>query len=405
MNTIIIYMVKAAVYLIAFCLVYLLLLKRDTAHGRNRAFILTSLLVSFALPLITFNIGSSQELRMFNRLLAEVFITPESGKVQQGAAEAARIISYVYLAGFIGAMLKLVLDMAVVAWLILKYREPGNRIIKFHNFSTSGFSAMGYIFINGKLSDEDAGSIIDHERNHLGNNHYIDIIILKIIGALQWFNPAIHLFDKELRAIHEFQADRQCLDSGIPVVRYQSLLLNQVFRGSGLKLTNSFSNPSLVRKRMLMMTRKRSSPFADLKLAIAIPVTLVVFLSVSAKPSLNIPPPPPPPAAETEEVPFIVVEEMPMFPGGDVELLRYISLNTVYPETAKQNNIEGRVIIRFCVTSRGTISQASVLKGVSPELDREALRVVSSLPEFIPGRQGGVAVPVWYMVPITFTLR
>lgn len=108
---------------------------------------------------------------------------------------------------------------------------------------------------------------------------------------------------------------------------------------------------------------------------------------------------------EPEEVPFVVVEEMPMFPGGDAALLKYIAENTQYPEVAKENNIQGRVIVRFCVTAKGGVSQVSVLKGVDPELDAEAMRVVNTLPPFKPGKQGGKPVPVWYMVPITFTLK
>jgi periplasmic protein TonB len=109
--------------------------------------------------------------------------------------------------------------------------------------------------------------------------------------------------------------------------------------------------------------------------------------------------------AEAEEVPFVVVEEMPMYPGGDTELLKYIAEHTNYPEVAKENNIQGRVIVRFCVTAKGGVSQVSVLKGVDPELDAEAVRVVTTLPPFKPGKQGGKPVPVWYMVPITFTLK
>jgi protein TonB len=108
---------------------------------------------------------------------------------------------------------------------------------------------------------------------------------------------------------------------------------------------------------------------------------------------------------DPEATPFVIVEEMPMFPGGDIELLKYIAANTVYPEVAKENNIQGKVIIRFCVTSKGGVSQVSVLKGVDPELDKEAIRVVNTLPTFKPGKQGGKPVPVWYMVPINFTLK
>jgi periplasmic protein TonB len=106
-----------------------------------------------------------------------------------------------------------------------------------------------------------------------------------------------------------------------------------------------------------------------------------------------------------QEVPFVVVEEMPMFPGGDSTLLAYISKNTKYPESAKTNKIQGKVIVRFCVTSKGGVDRISVLKGVNPELDAEAARVVATLPQFKPGKQGGRSVPVWYMVPIDFSLK
>jgi len=109
--------------------------------------------------------------------------------------------------------------------------------------------------------------------------------------------------------------------------------------------------------------------------------------------------------AEPEQQPFIVVEEMPEFPGGTVELQKWLMEHTQYPEIAKENNIQGKVIVRFCVTPKGGVSQVSVLKGVDPELDKEAMRVVTTLPPFKPGKQGGKPVPVWFMVPIAFTLK
>jgi protein TonB len=108
---------------------------------------------------------------------------------------------------------------------------------------------------------------------------------------------------------------------------------------------------------------------------------------------------------DPEAEPFVVVEEMPMFPGGEVELLKWIMEHTQYPEVAKENNIQGKVIVRFCVTSKGTVDRVSILKGVDTELDKEAIRVVQMLPAFKPGKQGGKPVPVWYMVPINFTLK
>lgn len=448
-------MIKAAVYMIAFYIVYSLLLSRDTSYSRNRAFILLSLLSALILPLIPFQTIKPLNIQLFGKFLSEVFVTASSNasKTVSTVHTASGILQTIYSLYIIVAFIfifKLLIDLLNLLFLILRHNQQGSRIIRFHGFNTSGFSAMGYIFINSRLSPEDAGEIIRHEQNHLKQNHFIDIILIEIIKALQWFNPVIYLFNRSLRAIHEYQADQECLCSGVPIVNYQSLLLNQVFKSGGFNLTNSFSNPSLIKKRMLMMTKKRTPDFAALKMLIVVPVAAIVFLAISAYreipnssvkqlvPSVLIqnksaetdgeqvappPPPPPPPSAKTSESkenvavikeesvgdsqkePFVVVEEMPMFPGGDAALLRYIGENTIYPEISKASNVQGRVIIRFCVTEKGGISQISVIKGISPELDAEAMRVVKTLPDFKPGRQGGIAVPVWYMVPITFTLK
>ncbi len=109
-----------------------------------------------------------------------------------------------------------------------------------------------------------------------------------------------------------------------------------------------------------------------------------------------------------EEAPtevFVVVEEMPSFPGGDKALMDFINANIQYPEIAKENNIQGTVTVRFCVTYKGTIDQVSVLRGVDPSLDQEAIRVIKMLPPWKPGKQGGKPVNVWYVWPIKFVLQ
>jgi TonB family protein len=166
---------------------------------------------------------------------------------------------------------------------------------------------------------------------------------------------------------------------------------------------------------------KTKIPF-NLKFLLFIPLLVFIMYGViscsagrkAAKSTTEVapppPPPPPPPPAQKPEVgqkegdAYLTVDEMPMFPGGDAELLRYIAVNTKYPKEAKDQNIQGRVITRFKVNADGTVSDVSVLKGVNTYLDAEALKVVSTIPKFTPGKLNGVAVPVWYMVPISFSL-
>jgi protein TonB len=108
---------------------------------------------------------------------------------------------------------------------------------------------------------------------------------------------------------------------------------------------------------------------------------------------------------EKEHEPFLSVQEMPEPNGGLSALYKYIADNTQYPLIAKENNIEGKVFVRFCVTSKGAVDQVSILKGVNPELDAEAIRVVKTFPTFKPGKQDGKPVPVWFSVIIIFQLQ
>ncbi len=102
---------------------------------------------------------------------------------------------------------------------------------------------------------------------------------------------------------------------------------------------------------------------------------------------------------------FLIVEEMPEFPGGDVELRKYIATNVKYPEIAKENGISGRVYIQFVINSKGMVTDVKVARGVDPVLDAEAIRVVQSMPAWKPGKQRGKPVKVSYTVPINFTLQ
>lgn len=109
---------------------------------------------------------------------------------------------------------------------------------------------------------------------------------------------------------------------------------------------------------------------------------------------------------EDEEAPvFFIVEEMPIFPGGEVGLRTYISKNVKYPNIARENDIQGKVYVRFVVKSDGNVDKVTIARSVDPILDKEAVRVVKNLPRWKPGKQRGKSVNVWYTVPINFQLQ
>ena len=105
-----------------------------------------------------------------------------------------------------------------------------------------------------------------------------------------------------------------------------------------------------------------------------------------------------------EEI-FTAVEQMPQFPGGEGELLKYISTHIKYPPMAAENNIQGRVVVKFVVKKDGNVGEVVVLRGKDPDLDKEAVRVVKTLPKLIPGKMNGQSVSVWYTLPINFKLQ
>ena len=127
--------------------------------------------------------------------------------------------------------------------------------------------------------------------------------------------------------------------------------------------------------------------------------------AVRSEIAVAAPPPPPAPKPEVATKVFDVVEEMPSFPGGSAALMSYLSSNTKYPVVAQENGVQGKVIISFVVERDGSISDVKVARSVDPSLDREAQRVVKSMPRWTPGKQNGQTVRVKYTVPVVFRLQ
>ena len=424
MSALLIYMIKTAVYLAGFFLVFRLFLSRDTLYGRNRIFILMSVISSLILPLITIQAIKPLNIPVFGKVLSEILIsgnTTDTSMISNtNSLDGYRWLFFIYITGVILFGLKLAIDCLELVFLVIRQRTDDSRIIRFQGLNTAGFSAFGHVFINKRLTEGEADEIIKHEQNHLNYNHSFDIAFMEIVKVLQWFNPVIHMFSRSLRAIHEYQADEECINLGMSINNYQRLLMNQVFKSKIFTITNSFSNPSLLKKRMIMMTKRRSNAVANLKLLLVLPVIAFVLLVISSCQANNKttdtiteemappPPPPPPPIAETDTsvAPFVDVDQMPAFAGGEAGLLDFITKNTKYPEKAKLNGKQGKVLVRFAVETDGKVDRITILKGVDPELDMEAFRVVSSLPPFEKvGVKDGKNVPVWFMVPINFTLE
>jgi protein TonB len=172
----------------------------------------------------------------------------------------------------------------------------------------------------------------------------------------------------------------------------------------------SINKPS---KNAIMKTSKKindSGKFTLLVMSVLV-VALIAFSSCGKAndpnaPNTEVPAPPPPPVPVNPDSVYVQVDELPVFPGGDTTLLKYIADNVVYPAGARINKIQGKVVVRLIVEKDCSVSNVEIVKGVNPLLDAEAIRVVKTLPKFVsPAKKDGVAVGVHYMIPISFALK
>jgi periplasmic protein TonB len=148
-----------------------------------------------------------------------------------------------------------------------------------------------------------------------------------------------------------------------------------------------------------MKTKMNFTALANLKIYMVLPLIAVAIIALSSCGKNKTP------STDSETV-YTKVDVMPVFNGGDQEILNYIAKNTVYPEAAKINNITGKVIVKLIVEKDGSVSHVEILQGVNPLLDAEAVRVIGTLPKFEkPGILNGKPVAVNYMIPITFKLQ
>jgi TonB family protein len=474
MNSAINFLVESGVSLALLSLIYILFLRKETFFRLNRLFLLASLVFSITLPFLHLRVYEPKSV-----MLAEVTVTPYRNLVEAvtiygqdlsgtvvNTISSSRLIIAVYLIGLLLFTFRFMFRLVQIGLLI--HRNPVHKAGKIRyvhlNNNFSPFSFLNFVFINPERSnDAEYHEVLAHELEHIRQGHTFDVLILEVLTILQWFNPFMWMLKRVIRENHEFLADRAVLETGVNAAHYKKLLLSQVV-GFQLEIANNF-NSSLIKKRIKMISKIKSSKFANFKYmvgALSVLALILVFaceqketteltpdneksgtvqlkvegdkiringddvdmakveaiiksgnIRVSkdslgntyiwsepeqkAEPSTML-------TSDGEQV-FFIVEKMPEFPGGDLALRQYIASAVKYPDVAVQNGIQGKVYVTFTVGKDGVVKDAKIARGVDPSLDKEALRVVSSLPTWIPGKQRGEAVNVQYTVPINFALK
>lgn len=449
-----IYSLKVALCLTAFYLVYKLLLSRETFFGFNRAVLLGMAGVSLLLPLVRFTVESAPEPVGGFVVVEDIVMQAVAADAPSFSVTAAQVCFAIYIIGVAFFACREVWSLLCLRRMLrggrVAGRDGGVKTVVAKG-DVSPFSWMGNIMISEKDYRDHPEYILLHERAHIAGRHSFDILLCDLLIVFQWFNPAAWLLKAELQSVHEYEADRRVLSSGVNASEYQLLLIRKAVGDKLFSMANNLTQSSL-KKRITMMLKKKSNPWSRARMLVAVPVAavaVVAFATPKAESLSNViesesealvskvmpavkaqadgssqgatemaAADAAPVKAEAEAQPkadapeaivpdgddkvYDVVEQQPEFPGGTSGLAKWLGDNIKYPAEAAKQGIEGRVIVQFVVGIDGTVSNVKLMRPVNPLLDQEALRVVTAMPKWTPGKQDGKPVAVKYTIPVTF---
>ncbi|MDH6307742.1 murein DD-endopeptidase MepM/ murein hydrolase activator NlpD [Dysgonomonas sp. PFB1-18] len=312
MDVFLIYIFKSAIYLILLYICIRAFFSKETFFGFNRWVLLSGTLICMLLPLVRITIEQPSVIQQPFAMIEEAIVSPnvsipdqytsgalnteltdieEPAIFQNSSVYTGKVLAVIYLIG--GFLNILILLRSVLAmWnLIRKGRKvdySGYTLVLVSN-NISPFSWGQYIVLSEDDYKHNPEEILVHELAHIRHRHSADLIFLELILLIQWFNPAMWLLKREMKDIHEYQADMCVLQSGIDAKKYQLLLVKKAVGSSSYTLANSF-NHSKIKKRITMMLKEKSNKWAQLKLLLLLPIvslTAYAFARPEVRESLD----------------------------------------------------------------------------------------------------------------------
>ena len=302
MGAFFIYILKSAVCLVLFYLFFKLLLSRETFHRFNRVALLGVLLFSLLIPCIEVTtrhqvevqqaVLSIEQLLMMAEMENATPVEIEAGEWQQAPAPISlswiQIALLIYLAGIVVLVCRNVYSLLCLLRLICSGKreklESGITLVV-HDRALAPFSWMRYIVISRKDLEENGREILIHEAAHIRNRHSWDLLIADICIFFQWFNPGAWLLKQELQNIHEYEADETVINEGVNAKEYQLLLIKKAVGTRLYSMANSF-NHSKLKKRITMMLKEKSNPWARLKYLYVLPLAAIA-VTAFARPEIS----------------------------------------------------------------------------------------------------------------------
>ena len=414
MTPFLLYIGRSSLYLALFYAFFLLVMRRTTFFRLNRILLLAGTVTCFLLPVL--RLRSVEVPFLMAGPLTEAASEPAL-TAGPSAASPFPYLELLYILGFLA-----VLGWTAVA-MVRMYRtirkgaatrlDSGIWLI-LTEADIPSFS-WGRTIVMSRKDSEQNPVIRLHEEAHIRKAHTLDILLFTAVTLVHWFNPLVWITLSELKLLHEYEADDAVLNHGIDATQYQLLLVRKAVGDKRFTLANGFQHAKL-KNRIDMMLQAPSSGWKRLSWLAILPFlagTMFLCNPVRAKVvSADLPETAlseTAPAAlpdTTKGLPYNQVEVKPTFQGSDAgEFAKWVHENLKYPQTAKDADVQGRVVAQFVVGSDGKVGDVKVLRGVHPDLDAEVVRVISSSPDWTPGYVKGEPVKVTYTFPVVFKTR
>ena len=289
-----VYILKSSVCLALFYLFYRLLLSNETFHRFNRMALLGLLVLSCLIPLMEVTVKDPSDVSLPFLSLEEMLMmaSVESVEVVEEAEPVVfpwrELLLMGYLAGILFFFLRHVWSLGRMLRLIGRCQKEmlGQGIVLFtHREKVAPFSWMKAIVISEADLEESGEAILKHESAHIRNGHSWDLLLAEVCIFFQWFNPAAWLLKQELQNIHEFEADEWVISQGIDAKKYQLLLIKKAVGARLYSIANSFNHSSL-KKRITMMIKKKSNPWARMKYLYVLPLAAIA-VAAFARPEVS----------------------------------------------------------------------------------------------------------------------
>lgn len=288
-----VYIVKSSICLAGFYLFYRLLLSKETFHRFNRIALLTLLLLSLLLPLVQLTTIEQTEVHQTMLTIEQLLMMADMPVSEVTPAEAVtlsgiQILLMVYLSGVLFFACRHIYSLGRLLMLLRsgeKEKMENGMTLVIHQQKISPFSWMKYIVISKVDLEEDGREILIHEAAHVRNRHSVDLLIADICIFFQWFNPASWLLKQELQNIHEYEADESVIREGVNARQYQLLLIKKAVGTRLYSMANSF-NHSKLKKRITMMLKEKSNPWARLKYLYVLPLAAIA-VTAFARPEIS----------------------------------------------------------------------------------------------------------------------